>query len=158
MKSGAVMGNHYHRRTRVFFHLLGGAADVRDSGRTRSADVDDRSVAHSCQVLRRARHRMPYHDAIRRHCLEISGGIQKCFTLAHAGSGNTDVDSVSGKSLGRDFEGGASTGRRFEEEVDNSAAAQRGYFLDLATGDIAKCLSRVEQVSDFAGLKFPDAE
>jgi dTDP-4-dehydrorhamnose 3,5-epimerase-like enzyme len=29
MKSGAVMGNHYHRRTRVFFHLLGGAADVR---------------------------------------------------------------------------------------------------------------------------------
>jgi quercetin dioxygenase-like cupin family protein len=29
MNAGAVMGNHYHRRTRVFFHLLAGAADVR---------------------------------------------------------------------------------------------------------------------------------
>ncbi len=29
MKAGAVMGNHYHRRTRVFFYLLAGEADVR---------------------------------------------------------------------------------------------------------------------------------
>jgi quercetin dioxygenase-like cupin family protein len=28
MNAGAVMGNHYHRRTRVFFYLLAGAADV----------------------------------------------------------------------------------------------------------------------------------
>lgn len=29
MKAGAVMGNHYHRRTRVFFYLLAGRANVR---------------------------------------------------------------------------------------------------------------------------------
>lgn len=29
MNAGAVMGNHYHRRTRVFFYLLEGSADVR---------------------------------------------------------------------------------------------------------------------------------
>jgi quercetin dioxygenase-like cupin family protein len=29
MKAGAVMGNHYHRRTRVFFYVLAGEADVR---------------------------------------------------------------------------------------------------------------------------------
>jgi dTDP-4-dehydrorhamnose 3,5-epimerase-like enzyme len=29
MNAGAVMGNHYHRRTRVFFYLLAGEADVR---------------------------------------------------------------------------------------------------------------------------------
>ena len=29
MGAGAVMGNHYHRRTRVFFHLLSGRAGVR---------------------------------------------------------------------------------------------------------------------------------
>jgi dTDP-4-dehydrorhamnose 3,5-epimerase-like enzyme len=29
MNAGAMMGNHYHRRTRVFFYLLAGAADVR---------------------------------------------------------------------------------------------------------------------------------
>jgi quercetin dioxygenase-like cupin family protein len=29
MKAGAVMGNHYHRRTRVFFHLQSGSAEVR---------------------------------------------------------------------------------------------------------------------------------
>jgi quercetin dioxygenase-like cupin family protein len=29
MNAGAVMGNHYHRRTRVFFYLLAGGADVR---------------------------------------------------------------------------------------------------------------------------------
>lgn len=28
MSSGAVMGNHYHRRTRVFFYVLEGSADV----------------------------------------------------------------------------------------------------------------------------------
>ena len=28
MSAGAVMGNHYHRRTRVFFHVLSGRADV----------------------------------------------------------------------------------------------------------------------------------
>lgn len=29
MNAGAVMGNHYHRRTRVFFFLRSGAAQVR---------------------------------------------------------------------------------------------------------------------------------
>jgi len=29
MKPGAVMGNHYHRRTRVFFFLRTGSAEVR---------------------------------------------------------------------------------------------------------------------------------
>ena len=29
MNAGAVMGNHYHRRTRVFFYLFAGEADVR---------------------------------------------------------------------------------------------------------------------------------
>jgi quercetin dioxygenase-like cupin family protein len=29
MNAGAVMGNHYHRRTHVFFHLLAGRAGVR---------------------------------------------------------------------------------------------------------------------------------
>ena len=29
MGAGAVMGNHYHRRTRIFFHLLSGRAGVR---------------------------------------------------------------------------------------------------------------------------------
>ena len=32
MNAGAVMGNHYHRRTRVFFYLLSGAAEVRTVG------------------------------------------------------------------------------------------------------------------------------
>jgi dTDP-4-dehydrorhamnose 3,5-epimerase-like enzyme len=29
MRAGAVLGNHYHKHTLVFFFLLGGAADVR---------------------------------------------------------------------------------------------------------------------------------
>ncbi|HEV8611458.1 MAG TPA: hypothetical protein VGS98_15495 [Thermoanaerobaculia bacterium] len=29
MGAGSVMGNHYHRRTRVFFHLLSGRVGVR---------------------------------------------------------------------------------------------------------------------------------
>jgi dTDP-4-dehydrorhamnose 3,5-epimerase-like enzyme len=29
MKAGAVMGNHYHRKTRVFFYLLSGSAGIR---------------------------------------------------------------------------------------------------------------------------------
>lgn len=29
MRPGAVMGNHFHKRTRVFFYLLAGSAQVR---------------------------------------------------------------------------------------------------------------------------------
>jgi dTDP-4-dehydrorhamnose 3,5-epimerase-like enzyme len=29
MNAGALMGNHYHRRARVFFYVLAGEADVR---------------------------------------------------------------------------------------------------------------------------------
>lgn len=29
MRGGAVMGNHYHRKTRLFFHLLSGGARIR---------------------------------------------------------------------------------------------------------------------------------
>ena len=32
MNAGAVMGNHYHRRTRVFFYLFAGEADVTNTG------------------------------------------------------------------------------------------------------------------------------
>lgn len=29
MRTGAIMGNHYHRKTRVFFYLLRGGATIR---------------------------------------------------------------------------------------------------------------------------------
>jgi hypothetical protein len=29
MKTGAVMGNHYHKRTRIFFFLQSGSAEIR---------------------------------------------------------------------------------------------------------------------------------
>jgi dTDP-4-dehydrorhamnose 3,5-epimerase-like enzyme len=38
MSAGAVMGNHYHRRTRVFFHLLAGRATVT------TVDVESRAT------------------------------------------------------------------------------------------------------------------
>ena len=37
MNADAVMGNHYHRRTRVFFYLFAGEADVR------TVDVETRA-------------------------------------------------------------------------------------------------------------------
>ena len=37
MNAGAVMGNHYHGRTRVFFYLFAGEADVR------TVDVETRA-------------------------------------------------------------------------------------------------------------------
>jgi quercetin dioxygenase-like cupin family protein len=40
MKAGAVMGNHYHRRTRVFFYILSGGAEVR----TVHADTGERDA------------------------------------------------------------------------------------------------------------------
>lgn len=45
MSAGAVMGNHYHRRTRVFFHLLAGRASVAtidvESGATESFPLEE---------------------------------------------------------------------------------------------------------------------
>lgn len=50
MDAGAVMGNHYHRRTRVFFHLLAGSADVRTVN-VESGARDAFSLAESQGVL-----------------------------------------------------------------------------------------------------------
>jgi len=100
---------------------------------------------------------MPHHDAVRRHRFQVAGGVQERLALAHAGTRNADVDSVSGESLGRNFEGGTSARGRLEEEVDDCATTQGRDLLNFATRDIAKRLGRVEQMRDLAGFKFADA-
>ena len=41
------------------------------------AGVDDGSIAHFCELIRRPRHRMTNDNAIRGHRLEIARGIEK---------------------------------------------------------------------------------
>src|SRR5262249_22123833 len=43
--------------------------------------VDNRRIAHPGEVFRRPGHRVAYHNTVRRHRLEISGGVQECFSF-----------------------------------------------------------------------------
>lgn len=120
--------------------------------------VDNGRVTHPREVVWRTGHRMTHHDAVRRHCLQIASRIQECLSLAHAGSGNADVDCVGRKAFGSDLEGGSGSRGRFEKEIDDCASPQRGYLLYFATRDIAKRFRRIEQVRDLAGFEFAYTE
>ena len=50
------------------------------------AGVDDRRIAHSREMVRRAGHRMPNDNAIGRHRFEVARGVEQCFAFGDAGS------------------------------------------------------------------------
>ena len=101
---------------------------------------------------------MSNHDAIGRHRFQITRRIKQCFAFRYARCRYADVDGVGRQSLGCNFERCSRSGRRFEEKVNYCAPAQGRDLFDLAFGNVAKRLGRVEQMVDLIGREFADAE
>ena len=100
---------------------------------------------------------MTHNNTVRGHSFQISGGVKQGLALADTGGRNADVNCVGGESFGCNLKRGPSSRGGLEEKVDDCTATEGGYFLNLATRDIAKVFSGIKQVSYLAGLEFPDA-
>ena len=122
------------------------------------AGVNDGRVAHSRQVMWRARHRMPDHNTIGRHGFEVACRIEKRFSFGNTRGRHTNIHCVSGKSLGGNLKRSSRAGGGFKEEINDRPPAKRRHFLYFAARDIAKSLSRVEQMSDFFCRQFANSQ
>lgn len=83
-------------------------------------------------------------DRIRRHGLQVHGGVDQCLALDHARGRGRDVDGIGGETLGSDFEAGSGARRGLEKEIDDGLAAQRRDLFDLSCIDVAKRLGGIE--------------
>jgi len=117
------------------------------------ARVDNRRIAHARQVIRRTGRRMPNHNAVGRHGFKVSRRVEKCLAFRNAWSRDANVHGVSRQTLRGDFERSARSRRRFKEQVDDGAPAQRRHLLYFALRDIAKRFSRIEQMNYLFGRK-----
>src|SRR5215204_2502163 len=96
------------------------------------ASIDDWRITHARQMLRGSGHRMPDHNAVRRHRFKIASCVEQRLALRDTRSRYADVYCVGRKTFSSNLKRGAGPGGRFEEKIDNSATPEGGNFLDFA--------------------------
>src|SRR6185437_13854332 len=115
------------------------------------ARIDDVALDAIGEELRGTRRPVADHDHVNPHRLEIARGVYQRFALLHAGPGRRDVHGIGGQALLGELEGDTRASRRFEEEIDDGLAAERGHFLDGALADFLERFGGVENETDLPG-------
>src|SRR5690606_29196647 len=110
------------------------------------------------QELRRARGRVPDHDHVDPHRLQIARRVDQRLALLQARAVARHVDRVRAQPLLRELEGDARAGRRLEEEVDDRLAAQDRDLLDRPLADLLERLGRVQDRADLRGRELLEAD
>ena len=80
------------------------------------------------------------------HGNQIIDGVKQGFAFGRGGTPDVQIDDVGRKTLGGYFEGGAGTRRIFEEEIENTLAAQKRDLLDVAVGNFEETRGGVEDL------------
>src|SRR2546422_9658388 len=86
------------------------------------------------------------------------GRVDERLALLHRASCGGHVDGVRGEALFGELEGDASAGGRFEEEIDDRLAAQRGDLLDDTLRHLLEGLRGVEDEADLGGGEALEAD
>ena len=96
---------------------------------------------------------MAHHDDVGMHGIERDRGVDQRLTLAHGGGANRHVHDIGAQPLAGELEGGLGAGRDLEEQVDQSAPAQRDLLLvDLAV-ELDEILGEIEQPQNVLARK-----
>ena len=99
------------------------------------------------------------HDhVIDLHRLHGIDRVEDGLAFGHARLGDGQIGHVGRKAFGRDFEGGAGAGGRFEKKVEHRLAAQGGDFFDRAVEEVFERTCGVEEEDDFLGCEALDIE
>ena len=110
------------------------------------------------EQVRRAGRRVPHHDHVGRHRLEVAHRVEERLPLGDARRRGRNAERVGAQPLFRDFERRARPRARLEEQVDDGAAAKRRDLLDRAAADLLHRLGGVEDQRDFVGVEPGDPE
>ncbi len=96
------------------------------------AGVYDGDAEEIAEVLRRSGGAVAEDDKVGVEGLDILGGVAEGFSFNDAAGGGVDGDDVGAEPFRGHFEGDAGAGARFEEEIDDGFAFQRGRFSSAA--------------------------
>jgi hypothetical protein len=127
-------------------HPLGGM------GMTAIAGVEDRDVRLDMagHEVRRAALRVTHHEHVALHRLDVAQSVEQAFALGRGRGGDVEVQHIGRQSLGRQFEGGASSGAGLEEQVDHGLAVQGRQLFDSSFGHAAQRFGGVEDLRQMA--------
>ena len=100
------------------------------------AGIDDRNIEEPAEVKRRSGGGVAQHDHVGLERLDVLRGVAQGLALGGAGGGGVEGDDIGAEPLGRHLERHARAGARFQEEIDDRLAAQRGHLLDAALQDL----------------------
>ena len=115
--------------------------------------VDHGAVDLLGQQRDRAGRMMTHHQDVGVHRVQGHRGVDQGLALLHRRVADRHVHHVGAEPLAGELERGLRAGRGFEEQVDDSAPAQRGaLLLDLAV-EIDVFVGEVEQADDVVGQK-----
>jgi hypothetical protein len=89
---------------------------------------------------------------------EVAGGVLEGFAFLEGGGFGREINDVGGEALGGEFEADAGAGGGFDEEVDDSLAAEGGDFFDGAFADGFEGAGGVEDGVDLGGGEGLDVE
>ena len=99
------------------------------------------------------------HDhVIDLHRLHGIDRVEDGLAFGHARLGDGQIGHVGRKSFGRDFEGGAGAGGRFEKKVEHRLAAQGGDFFDRAVEEVFEGAGGVEKEDNLLAGEALDIE
>src|SRR5690349_17212241 len=108
--------------------------------------------------MRRSGRRVANDDHVGVHGVEGVHGVAQGFTLRRARGRTADVHDVCRQTLAGEFEASARARGRFEEDVDDGLAAQRGNLAHRAARYFQEGVREVEQAFGGVAVEVVDAE
>ena len=117
------------------------------------AGVDDATVDHPRQQVRRALRAVADDDNVGAERLERFAGVQKRFALGERRRLGGEVDHVGVKPHGGQLETDARAGGRLDEKIDHRASAQGRHFFDRTLTDRLEGASGVEDDANLVGTQ-----
>ena len=122
------------------------------------AGVDHGDVEELGEVERRAGGGVSEDNHIGAEGADVFRRVAEGFALGGAGAGAVEGDDIGAEALGGHVEGHTGARAGFEEEVDDSLAAQRGNFLHASTKDFFEGGGGGVDLIDLGAGEFLDRE
>ena len=113
--------------------------------------VDHAGLTQLGDEMARTGGRMPHHDDIGCHRLEVAHGVGQGLPLHQARPAGSHVHRVCAEPLLGYLERCACSGTRLEEEIYDGLTAQSRYLLDGPGADLLHRLGGVENQQDLLG-------
>ena len=122
------------------------------------AGVDDAGFQPVGQEARGSGRTVAQDNDVRPQRLKVQRGVLEGFAFLQAGGPDGEVDHVGTEAQGGQFERREGAGAGFDEEIDEGFATEGGDFFQTALAHAFEGAGGLEDVADFGGAQFVQAE